>query len=59
MPSYPNQFQDAFLEGKVIDFDHKEAAIDLTDSSTRVKSSLHGILKLTYGPHDVSDMVDL
>lgn len=59
LPQYPNPYEDAFLEGKVADISDKEVTIDLAESETRVKAPIENVLKLTYGPNDVSDMVDL
>ena len=59
LPSYPNPFEDAFLEGQLVDNNDKEVTIDLVDSMQRVKAPMQNVLKLTYGPNDVADMVDL
>lgn len=59
MPQYPNPDEDAFLEAKVVDNNEKEVTVDLVDSMQRVKAPIQNVLKLTYGPNDVADMVDL
>ena len=59
MPSYPNPYEDAFLEGKVLDHTEKEVIIDLVDAEKTVRAPIDHVLKLTYGPNDVADMVDL
>lgn len=59
LPSYPNPFEDAFLEGKVVDHNTKEVVIGLVDADQVVKAPINNVLKLTYGPNDVADMVDL
>jgi myosin heavy subunit len=33
--------------------------VELTDSKTKIKAPIQNALKLTYGPTDVPDMVDL
>jgi myosin heavy subunit len=62
----PNPHQDAFLEAKVSKIEPKEIIVAIRegeeDSSYSLKEYAVGYedcQKLTYGQHDVSDMVDL
>jgi hypothetical protein len=63
----PNPSDDAFLEAKVVDIKPKEIIVVLRQKEDELNPysfkdypvPYEDCQKLTYGPHDVSDMVDL
>lgn len=53
--------EDVFLEAKVLDFkeDSDKVQVQLLEQASGFTTTLDNCFKLTYGPSDVSDMVDL
>lgn len=66
-PTFANPTKDAFLEARVVGISTKEITISLRqgeEESIHYDSRQHTVgyedcQKLTYGPSDVADMVDL